>query len=909
MALPGGTDSRADELRHPDLVEGELSNGLDYAILPAEGRDGVSFRLVVFVGSQAESDDNRGVAHFVEHMAFRSSDHFADGEAEQVMAAAGAAFGRDHNAYTSRWTTSYHLDLPAADPVAMARGLAWLRDVADGLSFRADEVATERGVVLAELRDSLRSGDAADEQETSFHFQPEDTHDPGGEVASLNALTPADLRAFHAKWYRPDRALIVVTGAVDATAMAAELERRMGGWAGAGKRPRIPAGPEPEPPETPTALVLAPVRLPAASMACRNTARSSDQEADPASELRRDVLLKILNTRLDRAAAASPGVYGLWLNEPSGYETRQVTCVQAAHGSGQGLEALTLAQATLRGFAAEGPERSEIDQAIALQRAMARGALTERANATAAELADELVYSLAYGAPFLHPHQMMRQISLGASALTGESLVADLASIWPEALPPTLSVEEAGVSPAAVLARWQAGQAARLAAAFPPPTPLSFDFGPPGQVVRRETLSPGVARITFANGLVLKHMATDHAPGLVELRVRLGPSARTAAAADFVAAGVAASVLPTAGAGGRGYSALSELSADWDWDFDADLTDGGLVISARSFASQVSQHMDMILAHLTAPSFDAEVDDRLLFAAASLEQDGRLDPLQASKNAFARTIWPDTMGAVGDPATYRRLTAGRLREALAPFLFTGPVELTLVGDISEADAVDLAARTLGARPPRPPATPTAERPPLNYSAAPAGPIEVIHQGPAERAVAQIYWARSPVRAPKEQAAALALTSLLELAVTEETRRRQGRTYSPVADLDGGLNSPDDIALYVEVTPSAKHLDEVTDAVLQAAEGLVTIPLSPETLDLVRRPLVTEANALRGSDAYWAGVLADDDWASKRTELDRLAASLEALTPADIQALAKTWLTQRPIIVLARPAGQPTGVVK
>ncbi|MDZ4319443.1 MAG: insulinase family protein, partial [Phenylobacterium sp.] len=113
LALAGLPGARADEPAevHPDLVTGELSNGLEYQILPLVGREGVAFRLLVWVGSQAETDDNRGIAHFVEHMAFRTTRRFADGEMDQAMAKAGAAFGRDHAAYTGRWTTTYHLDL------------------------------------------------------------------------------------------------------------------------------------------------------------------------------------------------------------------------------------------------------------------------------------------------------------------------------------------------------------------------------------------------------------------------------------------------------------------------------------------------------------------------------------------------------------------------------------------------------------------------------------------------------------------------------------------------------------------------------------------------------------------------------------------------------------------------------
>ncbi|MDO8899996.1 MAG: insulinase family protein, partial [Phenylobacterium sp.] len=875
-----------------------------YMILPLAGREGVSFRLLVWVGSQAETDATRGIAHFVEHMAFRSTRRFPDGALDRAMAQAGAAWGRDHNAFTSRWTTTYHLDLPTSDAAGIGPGLDWLRDVGDGLLFRPEEVAAERGVVLAERLDRLGTGDATAEQETAFHFRPEDTLSPAGAVATLNATTPEDLRAFHAKWYRPDRSLIVVTGDVKPEAMIAELERRLGGWAGAGARPRMPDSPAPEPPDAPAALVLAPVRLPTQSMACRNTPwpEADDALKDLSEDLRESVLLEIANRRLSRAAAATRGVFALQFDTLGQYDTRQVACIRASHGPKMGLTALSLAQATLRAFAAEGPNQGEIDAAIAIERARARGALTEQASVTAAQVADELVYSAVYGPSFLHPHQMMRQISRGAQLLTPERLAQAFAALWPEGTPPTLSVEDIGLTEAAVIAGWRSGEAAQLSAAFPPPAPLTYDFGPAGRVVRREALAQGATRLTFANGLVLNHMASDRAPGQVQLVIRMGPSARRLSARDFVAASAAAAILPSAGVQGWGFAALQELNADWDSTFGADLSDAGLVISARSFSGQVARHLALITAHLMAPGFDVEVADRMALLADSLEQGRRLDPLDAVRSAFGHAVWPDTAGAAGDPETYRRLTPEDLRAALTPHLTTGPAQLTLVGDISEAEAITVAAATLGARPPRPAPRPATERPPLDYSAAPAAPIEVTHQGPAERAAGRIYWSRPPVRVVEHQAAALVLSAMLENAVIEETRRRQGRTYSPAADLDGGLDSPDHIALYVEVTPEAQSLDEIRDAVLRTAESFVAAPPSLAALEQVRRPLLTQLEATRHSDAYWAQALASPtDWDTMRVKLDRLDQALTQMTPADLHALARPWLSQPPIIVLARPA--------
>ncbi len=144
-------------------------------------------------------------------------------------------------------------------------------------------------------------------------------------------------------------------------------------------------------------------------------------------------------------------------------------------------------------------------------------------------------------------------------------------------------------------------------------------------------------------------------------------------------------------------------------------------------------------------------------------------------------------------------------------------------------------------------------------------------------------------------------------MTEETRRRRGQTYSPIVDLDGGLDDPHHIALYVEVTPDAASLDAVIATVRQTAQAFVDAPPSPETLAQVVRPLLSEFEAVRQTDTYWSLALASPKgWDAARADLIGLGEALGALTPADIHALAGPWLSTPPIIVLSRPDAAPLG---
>ena len=126
-----------------------LPNGLKYFVRrndqPAKR---ISLRLAVKAGSLDEADDQQGLAHFIEHMAFNGSTHFKPGELISYFESVGARLGPHVNAYTSFDETVFMLDLPTDKPDIVAKGLTALADFAGGLTLDAREVDKERGVVI-----------------------------------------------------------------------------------------------------------------------------------------------------------------------------------------------------------------------------------------------------------------------------------------------------------------------------------------------------------------------------------------------------------------------------------------------------------------------------------------------------------------------------------------------------------------------------------------------------------------------------------------------------------------------------------------------------------------------------------------------------------------------------------------
>lgn len=201
-----------------NIVIGTLENGLTYYILPnAEPQNRAELRLVVKAGSMQEDDDQLGVAHFVEHMAFNGSKNFAKNELFDYLEKVGSRFGPDLNAYTSFDETVYMLQVRTDSVDLFDTGLLVLSDWASGVSFDDEEIDKERGVVISEWRSSL-SGEQRMQQNyfpIIYHNSRYAKRMPIGDPELIKNISYQRIKDFYNDWYRPDLMAVVVVGDVD----------------------------------------------------------------------------------------------------------------------------------------------------------------------------------------------------------------------------------------------------------------------------------------------------------------------------------------------------------------------------------------------------------------------------------------------------------------------------------------------------------------------------------------------------------------------------------------------------------------------------------------------------------------------------------------------------------------------
>ncbi|QEM11746.1 M16 family metallopeptidase [Mucilaginibacter rubeus] len=213
----------------PSVRTGKLKNGLTYFIKHnTEPRKRALFYLVSKAGSILEDDNERGLAHFIEHMSFNGTKHYPKNELVAYLERSGVKFGADINAYTSFNETVYQLPLPSDDPQLIRNGVQILRDWAQDATLSTSEINSERGVILEEKR--LRKGAAERMRNvylpTLLNFSKYASRIPIGTEEVIQHAEPQVLKKFYSKWYRPDLQAVLIVGDINPDEMERQVKEK-----------------------------------------------------------------------------------------------------------------------------------------------------------------------------------------------------------------------------------------------------------------------------------------------------------------------------------------------------------------------------------------------------------------------------------------------------------------------------------------------------------------------------------------------------------------------------------------------------------------------------------------------------------------------------------------------------------
>jgi len=200
------------------IKTGKLANGFTYYIRRnTEPKNRAQLYLAVKVGSILENDNQKGLAHFMEHMSFNGTKNFPKNELVNYLQKSGVRFGADLNAYTSFDQTVYQLPIPTDDPELFKNGMQIMRDWAQDAILDSVEIEKERGVVLEEKRSGKGAGERMQNKYLPVVFNNSRYSDrlPIGTEEVLKGFKAETLKQFYHDWYRPDLQALIVVGDID----------------------------------------------------------------------------------------------------------------------------------------------------------------------------------------------------------------------------------------------------------------------------------------------------------------------------------------------------------------------------------------------------------------------------------------------------------------------------------------------------------------------------------------------------------------------------------------------------------------------------------------------------------------------------------------------------------------------
>jgi zinc protease len=506
----------------PAVRVGRLSNGLRYYLRRnARPEQRVELRLVVNAGSVLEDDDQRGLAHFTEHMLFNGTRRFKKNDIVSYLESIGVKFGADLNAYTGFDETVYILPVPTDKPGLLDRSFEILQDWASGALFDSVEVVSERGVVLEEWRGGLGADTRIRDQQFPVIFRGSRYAErlPIGLPEIIRNANPGPLRRFYRDWYRPDNMAVVAVGDVDVARLERLVRRHFSALRG-------PARPRPRPtiavPGNDSALVTIATdpeeQAGSVTVMYKHPAKVQRTVADYRGALMGELYNFMLNQRLSEISRRPDAPFSFAGSDyGSLVRATEVYQLSAAAKEGGLLTALSAMLQEARRVDRHGFLPGELARArTALLRAYER-AHAEREKTESASYVEEYVSHFLTGEPspgigweYRQVQRLLPGITLDEVNALGRNWITERNRVVAISAPAADSARIPGEP--AVLATFRAADTVTVAAWTETlaEAPLVADVPAPGRVVAESPIPElGVTQWTLSNGARVVLKPTD----------------------------------------------------------------------------------------------------------------------------------------------------------------------------------------------------------------------------------------------------------------------------------------------------------------------------------------------------------------------------------------------------------------
>lgn len=883
-------------------IFGELPNGLRYAVRRNRVPPGqVSIRVAIDAGSLMERENERGYAHFIEHLSFRGSKFVADGEAKRVWQRLGATFGSDSNAVTSPTQTIYKLDLPSAGFPALNESMKILSGMMSGPTMSSAEVDAERRTVSAEAREQdgaqVRVADAA--SKLFYAGQPLADRSPIGNLDSLAKATPESLRAFHNRWYRPDNTVIAISGDGDPVIFAQLISRYFSDWKPATSEPLAKVDLGKPSASAPTARFIAEPGLPTSVNLAwmRPWTQVDDTIALNQGRLIEIVASRLINRRLEQRARAGGSFLQADVQQENVARSADATFVSIIPLGEDWRPALADVRAVIADALASPPTQPEIDREVNEFTAILDVQVeTARAEASAKQ-ADDLIEAVNIRETVASP-EVARDVFGG---LKDKIKPADVLKATQRLF--------SGIGPRAFVSSQieQADGATQLAAALAAPVvalttdrdqgAVTFDqlpkAGPAGAIVAKSRLKGvDVEVLSLSNGTKVMLSPSSSEAGRVYVSARFGAGMKSLPRDRLTPAWAGSGTLVQSGIGTLKQDQLERMTSGRQINMTIETGEGAFLMRALTRPSDLSDQLKFMSAKFAAPGWDPAPVLRTKAAAIlglRTADSSPRDVLGRKLGGYLRG--GDTRWSTPEKADAEALTPEAFRAFWEPILAAGPIELSIFGDFDPEAVKPVILETFGALAPRPSpilvkGSDKSVGPKPNRS-----PVRLTHKGSPDQAIAVLAWPTGGGIADVRTGRQLdMLASIFTDRLFEQFREGEGASYSP----DVSSNWPTGISGGGSFTVMAQVKPESVDAFFVRARAIAKdLAAKPVTSDELQRtvgPLLQRIARAQTGNMFWLSQLSGATEDPRRVEnLLSWSKDLKAVTPATLQKLAKRYL--------------------
>jgi zinc protease len=847
----------------PKIRIGTLPNGIHYYIRQnPKPEKRAELRLVVNAGSVLETDDQLGLAHFVEHMAFNGTTHFAKNDLVKYLQSIGVRFGADLNAYTGFDETVYILPIPTDTARIVDQAFTILEDWAHGATDDSAEVVNERGVVREEWRLGKGASDRMLHQWLPIALKGSLYAErlPIGNEQSIMSATKARVSGFYKKWYRPDLEAVIAVGDFDPATIETEIKKHFSGI------------PKPVNPAKRIEPTVPPNKDPLIAIASDKEATSSDvsvifklptEKTKTVADYKRDLMerlyMSMFNTRLAEIAE-KPDAPFLGADASKGNFIGRSTdafTLGAGVKDGEiekGLEALLVEAKRVDEF---GFLQSELDRS---KQNMLRGyerAYAERDKTQSGALAQELINNYLDAEPIPgieYEYKLVQQLVPTITLADVNKLASKWISDSNRVILAESPIKEGVKIPtrSELLAVFDRASKTKVVAYTENVSTEALIAKPPvpGTIVESRLIPKvDVTEWKLSNGARVLIRPTDFKADEVLFGSYSWGGTSLAPDADYMSAALSSQIVGLSGIGNFNRIDLGKKLSGKVAGATGSISSTSEAVSGRASPKDLETMFQLVYLDFTAPRLDQ--DAYQAFKAQA-------DQFLANKSSDPDAVFGDTVSVTMAQHAFRArpLTAQTFAEvnpqkALAfykdRFADASDFTFVIVGNVDTVSLKPLVTKYLASLP----STGRKETFKDNGITPPKGVVErVVHKGIEPKANTLIQFTGTCTYNPATRVEMLALSQLLQIKLDETLREQLGGAYSPSGG-GGCTRVPrQEYEFTIEYNSSPENVDKLSKTVFAIIDTLKTVPASAADLNKVKEGIIRQREVSLKQNAYW-----------------------------------------------------------